>query len=363
MAIPFPPPPFDPPPQPFEAIRHFDFLDQDSNTIQGYLRRADVDHTFAYTSFGRPTGGNTRADRRIILTGAKYVRESEGRYRFTDEYVVIKRLSNEWIRTNPNHPENVWNEIAAATWLGDDEHVHSIIEVLQDRQYLYIVMPCLGLDIYDTLAHFRPVDMVQFARAMVNDLIYIKRHRVIHRDISPENIIVEFASEGNRCLLIDFAMSLRCAHHEGTTFRIIRQERCGKPRHMSPEVRLGNPLEFGVDVWALGCIFFYIFTGEWTYSEAMERHQFRGHHLYEVPYDRCWRFYIEGDGIAEAHQRNFDEYMDDPQLPLDFIRVVHLLPVVQSLSEVQRDLLSKMLKIDPENRIMAEDILHHPYFQ
>lgn len=75
-------------------------------------------------------------------------------YRFTsNDYVVIKKLSREWIRRHPRHPESVWNQLVAATLLGDDEHVHTITEVLADRQFPFIVMLCLGVDIYDTFAH------------------------------------------------------------------------------------------------------------------------------------------------------------------------------------------------------------------
>ena len=363
MDIPFPPLPFGALPPIYEAERGFEFLDQDGKNVEGYLRRASADHEFAYSPLGKLSHGKSRDGRRLILTGAKYVREGDGRYRFNNEYVVIKKLSKLWIRTNPDHPESWRTEIAAATLLGDDEHVHTRIEVLEDRRYVYIVMPYLGLDMFDTLSHHRPQDMVQFTRAMVNDLIYIKEKGVIHRDISPENIIVVFASQGSTCLLIDFAMALRCAQYEGHMFRIVPQEPCGKRRYMSPEVWNSNPLDFGVDVWALGCIFFFIFTGQWTYNESMNRHEFRGKFLYDQPGDRCWQFYIEGNGIAEAHERNFDGFMIDPNVPIDFIRAVELLPLVQSLTDVQRDLLSRMLQIDPANRIMAEHILQHPYFQ
>lgn len=363
MAIPFPQRPFEIPPQVFPAERHFEFIDQDNNTIEGYLRRAHADHPFAYTSFGKPSHGRARDGRRTILTGAKYVPEGDGRYRFTNEYVVIKKLSKEWIRRNPHHPENVRTELAAATLLEDDEHVHRIIEVLEDSRFLYIVMPSLGLDVLDTFSHRRPTDMVQFTRAFtraaVNDLIYIKQHRVIHRDISLENIIVEFASQGRICLLIDFAMSLRCAEYEGNVFRITPQRPpCGKLRYMSPEVWFMAPLDFGVDVWALGCVFFYIFT-----MGSLARDEFRGIYLYDMPGDRCWEYYLEGNGLAEARQRNFDQYVNDDDIPADDIRVVRLLPVVQSLSDVQRDLLCQMLDLNPANRIAAEDILQHPYFQ
>ena len=132
---------------------------------------------------------------------------------------------------------------------------------------------------------------------------------------------------------------------------------------MSPEVWNSNPLDFGVDVWALGCIFFYIFTGQWIYNRSMNRHEFRGKFLYDQPGDRCWQWFIAGYSIAEVQTRTFDEFLIDPNFPRGFLPAVVLLPLVQSLTDVQRDLLSRMLQIHPASRIVAEDILQHPYFQ
>lgn len=371
MDINFPPVPFENPTQVNRAERNFEFFDQDGRTVEGYLRCADADHEFAYTYFKKASHGDSPDGRRSILKGAKYVREGDGRYRFTNQYVIIKKLSRDWIRRNPNHPENVETEIAAAAWLGDDEHVHRLIEVLEDQSFKYIVMPFLGYDFYDTFIVDNDTpdenriafDVMQFTRAMVNDLIYLRERDVVHRDVSLENIILDIASGGRICLLIDFAMALRCLRYQGTTFRIDPQEPCGKLRYMSPEVCRGTPLDCGVDVWALGCIFFFVFTGEWIHNESANRHEFRGKHLYRTPGDRCWQIYIEGNGIAQAHQLNFDGYMNIPNLPIDYVRAAGILPLVQTLSDVQRDLLSRMLQIDPANRIAAGDILQHPYFQ
>lgn len=69
--------------------------------------------------------------------------------------------------------------------------------------------------------------------------------------------------------------------------------------------------------------------------------------------DRCWRFFIEGKNIEEAHQRILDGFMNELDVLIDSIGVVEMLPVVQSLSGDQRDLLVRMLQIDPANRIVT----------
>ena len=354
MAVPFPPRPFDDhpfdPPHIFPAERDFEFRDQDNEPTPGYLRRAGGAHDFVYTRFAGRILFND--GRRRIFEGCKYVRERDGRYRATNR-VVIKKLKRRWIDNNPHNPENVRNEIIVAQQLGDDQHVVTMTEVLEDDRYRYIIMPLLGRDILNTVDALRDEgytirDMPRFTRPMVANLIFIKGHGIIHRDTSPENIIVKDQPQENGCPLIDFAMALRCYRIEGNDQLVTSQVRCGKLGYMSPEVHYSHPLGFGVDVWAVGCILFVLWTGV---------------RLYEGPGDRCWDFFIENDNIRLAHEQNLDHYLTTPGFPPDYVHLAQMLLVVQSLSDVQRDLLSKMLTRDPSRRITAEAILEHPYYQ
>ena len=116
---------------------------------------------------------------------------------------------------------------------------------------------------------------------------------------------------------------------------------------MSPEVVLGQALDSGVDVWALGCILFLLWTGKL---------------LYDQPFDRSFQMYITHNGIANAHQFDLDAFMMNPDLlQPDFLDAMAKLPLVQALSDEQRDLLSRIFTIEPTERIRAEQILQHDY--
>ncbi|MGV2436221.1 MAG UNVERIFIED_CONTAM: protein kinase [Anaerolineae bacterium] len=285
-----------------------------------------------------------------ILYGLLYQRvEATGRYLETKHVVVIKKLSKPWIRQRGIRTENPFSEMAVAQIFGDDVHIVRMYDTLQDARYLYMVMPYMGNDLHDSIP-LNQQHHVPLLTALVDTLVYLKQNRIIHRDFSPENVIF-CRDEQNRIRgpLIDFAMALQCETLEGNTLSIIPQEMaCGKWPYMSPEVANGEALDFGVDIWALGCTLFLLWTGQ---------------RLYEQPFDRSWQVYIEHNGIANADDFDYDVYMSDPDLPPDFIQAIAKLPYVQALTDDQRDLLSKMLTEERTERITAEQILQHDYIR
>jgi serine/threonine protein kinase len=144
-------------------------------------------------------------------------------------------------------------------------------------------------------------------------------------------------------------MALQCATLEQQSLPIVPQISCGKLPYMSPEVVREDPLDFGVDVYSLGCTLFFIWTG--------------GKLLYEHPSDNCFTFFIRQNGILEAPHVDLDMWLSVPGLPMDWNPLLEKLPLVQDLSDNQRDLLAHMLHIDPVERLTVPEILQHAYLQ
>jgi serine/threonine protein kinase len=119
--------------------------------------------------------------------------------------------------------------------------------------------------------------------------------------------------------------------------------------YMSPEVYTGRELGFGIDMWALGCILFVI----WTH-----------HRLYDSVGDRCYQFFIQEGGLEMSDDDlNIDYWMAVPGLPPDYLPILDRLPRVHEMTFKQRSLLAQMLRIDPSQRIQPQDVLNHPWFQ
>jgi serine/threonine-protein kinase len=86
-------------------------------------------------------------------------------------------------------------------------------------------------------------------------LAYAHQRGVIHRDVKPDNIMIELGTD--RAFVTDFGIALS-RRVEG---RRDDGEVVGTARYMSPEQACGEPLDARSDLYALGATFFYALTG------------------------------------------------------------------------------------------------------
>ena len=77
---------------------------------------------------------------------------------------------------------------------------------------------------------------------------------LIHRDISPDNILL---SRQGEVKVVDFGIAKAAGHGQNTEFGTIK----GKLSYMSPEQARARPLDRRADVYALGVVFFELLTG------------------------------------------------------------------------------------------------------
>ncbi len=78
---------------------------------------------------------------------------------------------------------------------------------------------------------------------------------VVHRDISPQNIIVSF---DGTVKVIDFGIAKATTNSEATRAGVIK----GKPSYLSPEQISGDPLDGRCDLFALGIVLWELLTGK-----------------------------------------------------------------------------------------------------
>ena len=99
---------------------------------------------------------------------------------------------------------------------------------------------------------------LQYAHAY-KDKISGEPLNIVHRDISPQNILISY--EGN-VKVIDFGIAKASNNGESTRAGIIK----GKPSYLSPEQITGESLDGRCDIFALGTVLWELLTGRKLFS-------------------------------------------------------------------------------------------------
>ncbi|XP_062507708.1 serine/threonine-protein kinase 36-like [Corticium candelabrum] len=99
-----------------------------------------------------------------------------------------------------------------------------------------------------------PEEQVQrIASQLVSALYYLHSHRIMHRDMKPQNVLV---CHGGRIKLCDFGFA-RAMSMNTLVLTSIK----GTPLYMSPELVQEKPYDHNSDLWSLGCILYELFAG------------------------------------------------------------------------------------------------------
>lgn len=147
-------------------------------------------------------------------------------------------------------------------------HIHELEKV--DDSYYIAMEYVAGKDVRTLLERYRklgepmPVAQAAFiASKMCEGLHYAHTRKdprgqelgIIHRDVSPQNILVSYEGEVK---IIDFGIAKAANRSQKTQAGILK----GKFGYMSPEMVRGLPIDRRSDIFALGIILFELLTGE-----------------------------------------------------------------------------------------------------
>lgn len=101
-----------------------------------------------------------------------------------------------------------------------------------------------------------PADAAAYARPIAQALAYAHTHGVVHRDLTPANVLVERTS--GRVVTTDFGLA-RAARSSGSV--TAPGVLLGTPEYWSPEQALGRECDEPADMYALGCILYLLLSG------------------------------------------------------------------------------------------------------
>src|SRR5687768_13379597 len=140
-------------------------------------------------------------------------------------------------------------------------HIVPIYDVGEREGIAYFVMALIGggnLATRLALQPRQPVDEVRRMLCEVADaLAYAHMHGVIHRDIKPDNILLD--RETGRSLVTDFGIAR--AVEAGTRLTVTGMA-VGTPTYMSPEQAVGDKeIDGRSDIYSLGVVAYQMLTG------------------------------------------------------------------------------------------------------
>ena len=185
------------------------------------------------------------------------------RYKKTQEIFALKEMSKKKILDKKSE-YSINNERVFLSKLRHPFLVN-MHYAFQDKDNLYLVIDILnGGDLRFHCSRYRKFSEEQtrfFIACMVHALSYVHENNVIHRDVKPENLILD---DKGYVHLTDFGIA---KENKGDN----SSETSGTPGYMSPEVILGIGHSFSVDYYAIGVIGFEFMTGKRPYIGKTRR--------------------------------------------------------------------------------------------
>ena len=188
----------------------------------------------------------------------------------------------------------------------------------EDNNYCYFIMQYIPKrSVYEIIPRKGKQPNLKLIASVMKDLIsavyYLHNMKpvIIHRDIKPENILLD---ENSKAYLTDFGWSNYIQTYKRRTTV------CGTPLYLPPEMVKGESHDEKADIWCIGVLLFELTTGK-------------------VPFD--------GRDIDTVKVNILKLNISWPRL----------------MDNNARDLISKILKLNPRERLTIEEILNHPFFQ
>jgi hypothetical protein len=204
--------------------------------------------------------------------GAIYLGKKLGAGGFEKE-VVLKQLLPEFTQ-QPEFIDLFLREARLSATLDHANIIHTIDLVTAGNEYFIVMEYLAGADLR-TLAkrakrrrkQFSPAAGIYMAREVLSALAYAHAKvgsdgrplRLIHRDVSPSNVLV---SRNGEVKLTDFGIA-KAATHTSIFYKVK-----GKIGYMSPEQAKSDPMDHRSDLYSLAVCLYEIITGERLFVAA-----------------------------------------------------------------------------------------------
>ncbi|XP_077061226.1 calcium/calmodulin-dependent protein kinase type II delta 2 chain isoform X5 [Siphateles boraxobius] len=194
-------------------------------------------------------------------------------------------------------------------------------ESISEEGFHYLVFDLVtGGELFEDIVareYYSEADASHCIQQILESVHHCHVNGIVHRDLKPENLLLASKMKGAAVKLADFGLAIEVQGDQQAWFGF-----AGTPGYLSPEVLRKDPYGKPVDMWACGVILYILLVG---YPPFWDEDQ---HRLYQQ---------------IKAGAYDFPS------------------PEWDTVTPEAKDLINKMLTINPSKRITASEALKHPW--
>ena len=228
------------------------------------------------------------------------------------------------ILKNEEEIKNIINEIKIMNEL-DSPNLLKLITNFEDENNIYIILPiCKNGQLYDLLhksnKKVKNINIKKYLYQTIKAINNLHKKGIIHRDIKPENILID---NKDNALLSDFGIATHCKEGEK------RNTYCGTDEYLAPEVIRAQPYDKKIDIWAIGILIYECISP-----------------LGKTPFNKI-------DFLQRTEDNKNYIIKNDKDLKIKYDK---------DFDPLAKNLIEKILKMNPDDRISLDNILNHIFF-